>query len=726
MDYIEVENKGYVLATSSLADQRTMVLKHGESFGIFDWHGDIYQIGAGTQGVYHNGTRFLSRMELRVNGMRPLLLSSAPREDNQVLVIDLTNPELRRDAQPHIKQDNVHIQRLKFLWQSRLHERIHIRNYGLERARFELRFHFDADFSDIFEIRGIRRSRRGYKFPVRFENGIFVFAYEGLDTLTRRTLIRLTPAPHHVEQETAKYELDLAPRQEIALEIEAGFLEDQQDVVMKGFEEARADMNFYMERTGAHWANVLTSHDEFNDWIDQARSDLITMISQTPHGPYPYAGVPWFSTAFGRDGIITALETLWAEPEVARGVLNYLAKTQAEAFDDFQDAEPGKIFHETRGGELANTREIPFKMYYGTIDATPLFVSLAGAYLERTGDMDTIESIWPNIQRALYWIDRYGDVDGDGFVEYKRKSDKGLINQGWKDSDDAVSYADGQLAMGPIALCEVQGYCYDAKMRAAEIAVALGNEQYAATLREQARQLKEIFNAHFWSEKLGTYVIALDGDKRPCEISASNAGHCLFSGIATPERAQRIVRRLLSEDMFSGWGIRTLGTEEARYNPMSYHNGSVWPHDNAIIAQGMSRYGLAYEAAHVMTALFETALYLPGKRLPELICGFTRERGKAPTLYPVACSPQAWAVGAVFMLLQSCLGMRIYGSKRTIVFHNPVLPPFLNDVTISNLRIGGDTIILHIRRNHGAIDAVILGPDHDVTIKICEGVSAYA
>lgn len=716
MHFIEVENQYYILATSSLADQRTMVLKQGDTFAIFDWLGDIHQVGAGTQGIYHNGTRFLSRMELNINGKRPLLLSASPRDDNQVLIVDLTNPDLPLGDKEALKQDTIHIQRLKFLWQSKYHEKIKLFNFGLESVNFIMEIQFQADFSDIFEVRGIIREKKGKKFPPHHENGYIIFSYLGLDDVLRNTKILFTPQPNAFNHKTALYKINLLPRQKMEVEIEMAFTENNEKTQSVNFEQARNSLNMYMERTNQHCAGILTSNDQFNDWINRSRSDLITMTTQTPHGLYPYAGVPWFSTPFGRDGIITALECLWVEPELAKGVLQYLAHTQAEDFNDFQDAEPGKIFHETRGGEMAALKEIPFKMYYGTIDATPLFISLAGAYLERTNDLTTIRKIWPNIKKALYWIDNYGDVDGDGFVEYKTKSSKGLTNQGWKDSQDSIFYEDGRLVEDPIALCEVQGYVYDAKIRAAEIAKALGHDEIKEQLELEARQLKENFNALFWSESKQTYVLALDGKKKQCNVLSSNAGHCLFSGIATSERARSIAENLLSEKMFSGWGIRTISSDEVRYNPMSYHNGSVWPHDNAMIAQGFSRYGLMSEVSKVLTGIFDTAFFMQGKRLPELLCGFKREKGKAPTLYPVACSPQAWSVGAVFLMLQACLGMKINAATNTITFCQPVLPSYLDEITITNLRLNNKLIILQIRRISEGLEAVLLSPGADVEI----------
>jgi glycogen debranching enzyme len=718
MNFIEIENKHYILASSALADQKTIVLKEGDTFALFEVHGDVYQIPYGSLGIYHNGTRHLSRMELTVNGMKPLLLSSLPREDNQMITVDLTNPDLRLQEVEAVLRGTIHISRSKFLWQGAYHERIRFINFGLTPAIFAVELKFDADFADIFEVRGSTRSKRGERLANRStENGV-ILSYRGLDSTIRETKLDFNPAPEVVKNGEIRYELILEPKDEITIEVAASFAEQRSKTEVMAFDAAKNAMNTHMEKVRNYCAGILTSNEQFNQWIERSKNDLITMTTRTPHGLYPYAGIPWYSTAFGRDGILTAFECLWVEPELSKGVLNYLAQTQAKDFNDFQDAEPGKIFHETRGGEMAELSEIPFKLYYGTIDATPLFVCLAGAYLERTNDITTVKNIWPNIEKALHWINNYGDIDGDGFVEYKTKSSKGLTNQGWKDSYDSIFYENGDLAEEPIALCEVQGYVYDAKVSAANIAMALGHEEKAVALREEAELFKKHFNEKFWSESKQIYVLALDGKKRPCDVISSNAGHCLFSGIATAERAHLTAKNLLSENMFSGWGIRTIAESEARYNPMSYHNGSIWPHDNAIIAYGFSRYDLMDEASKVLNGVFDTAINADDYRLPELFCGFNRIKGQGPTSYPVACAPQAWSVGAIFMLIQSCLGMRIKASENTISFCHPILPAFLKEITISNLRVNDKQVILQIRRNKEGIDVALLSTGTDVKIEL--------
>ena len=515
------------------------------------------------------------------------------------------------------------------------------------------------------------------------------------------------------------FTLRLGPAEERCLDLAIGCHIGEGDPERSDYVSALTRASRMAEDAGRLVCPPVSSNERFNQWLERSRVDLDMLLTTESQGLYPYAGVPWFATPFGRDGIITALECLWNAPAIARGVLGFLSATQATEVLPEQDAEPGKILHEARDGEMAALGEIPFRRYYGSVDATPLYLMLAGEYYRRTGDLPFLRSIWPNLRLAMEWIDRYGDLDGDGFVEYFRKSEHGLLQQGWKDSQDSVFHADGTLALGPIALCEVQGYVYAAKLEIAAIAVALGEQETAQRLIQDAHALQSRFEREFWCEDLGIYAIALDGKKDRCAVRTSNAGHCLFTGIAGPERAALVAKSLTGDRFYSGWGIRTVADSEARYNPMSYHNGSVWPHDNALIAAGFARYRMTRLSAQVLTGMFEAARELDFNRLPELFCGFSRRRGKGPTSYPVACSPQAWSATASFYLLQASIGLAIDAIKQRITLTNPVLPQFLDQVRIRNLQVrdasvdlllfrSGETVAVTVARRTGDVDVIVM------------------
>jgi glycogen debranching enzyme len=718
------EDQWYVTATSEKTEEPTRVLKHDNMFGVFDRHGDIFQAESKghddltQQGLYHEGTRYLSHWELRVNGQRPLLLSSTIKEDNSLLVVDMTTPDLYRGGALLIPKGSVHIFRSVVLWGQARYEHLRFVNYGEQAVDLAVELLLAADYRDIFEVRGVQRSHRGALLPSEIGKDFVVLGYEGLDREVRRTRIGFDWQPHGLDASRTTTMLRLQSRESRHLHVSIACVSDRSAPPFCDYYQAMANAGTAIAAYDARAANIFTSNEEFNDWINRSDADLGMLITQMPEGPYPYAGVPWYSTPFGRDGLITALQTLWVRPRLARGVLAFLADLQATENDPVRDAEPGKILHESRSGEMAALGEIPFSRYYGTVDATPLFIMLAGYYYRRTNDRDFIRTLWPNIERALEWIDRYGDSDGDGFVEYARHSANGLVQQGWKDSTDSVFHADGTLADAPIALCEVQGYVYKAKVLAAELAEMQGWEDRAQQLSREAEELKQRFNEAFWVEELGTYALALDGDKRQCRVRTSNAGHALYTGIADPRYAGRVVDALVSKESFNGWGVRTVAESENRYNPMSYHNGTVWPHDSAMVAFGMARYGFKSEALMLLTGLFESSIFLELHRLPELFCGFARLPGQGPTLYPVACSPQAWASGAVFQLIQACLGLTFSPEKPQIRFYHPQLPPYIEWMRIEGLRFGDGVIDLVLRRHANDVGINVEHKEGDIEVAI--------
>ncbi|MGH8102841.1 MAG: amylo-alpha-1,6-glucosidase, partial [Chthoniobacterales bacterium] len=580
---------------------------------------------------------------------------------------------------------SLRISRTKFLWQSTLYERLQIQNTGSSAVEELLVIEFDADFVDLFELRGVKRTRRGRSFQPKKRQNSIEFGYEGLDGRVWHTAILFETSPVELDQTQARYHLRLNPNGTSAfiLSIHCGC-----DAARVSYDEAAKQLATDLQHAKENEPEISARNPQFNTWLHRARADLRMMLTRTPHGLYPYAGLHWYNTAFGRDGLITALECLWFDPSIARGVLAFLAATQAAEENPERDAQPGKILHETRSGEMAALGEVPFGRYYGSIDATPLFVILADAYRQRTGDAAFIRSIWPNVERALFWVDNFADTDGDGFYEYVSHSPRGLANQGWKDSPEAVFHQDGTLAEGPIALCEVQAYVYAAKRAAAEVARTLEKNALAQDLERGAEALHRRFEEAFWCEELSTYGLALDGQKQLCRVRASNAGHCLFAEIASEERARRVTATLMHESSFSGWGIRTVAATESRFNPMSYHNGSVWPHDNALIAAGFARYGFTREAETIFFALSEAANFFDLHRLPELFGGFPRTSSEGPVPYPASCSPQTWASCAVFLLLESCLDLKIDHQHRRVLLTQEHLPPFLAGLTTRRLRVG--------------------------------------
>jgi glycogen debranching enzyme len=707
----------YIQATESLQERWPRILKSGDTFGLFDALGDVIEPRISPGGLFHNDTRHLSGLEFLINGQRPVLLSSAVENDNVVLTVDLSNPDIYENGKIVLPRETLHVRRSKFLWLDTAYERFAIHNFDTRSHRCIFTFNFAADFRDLFEIRGIKRARRG-EITTQLQDQRLTFQYQGLDGITRVTDIHLDPKPDRLSESHAAFAFDLKAGEQcaIVLTVRCGTTDPQTMNFSEPYRAARRAAQKAAELGGT----VSSSNALANRMMHRAGADLSMLITHTAEGPYPYAGTPWFSTPFGRDGLITALQMLWIDPSIAQGVLRYLARTQATKVDPKADAEPGKILHETRACEMANLGEVPFGRYYGSIDSTPLFVLLASRYFLRTGDQVTIRALWPHLTAALEWIDRYGDRDGDGFVEYYRESEDGLANQGWKDSYDSIFHEDGRLATGSIALCEVQAYVYAAKKGAAVMGRMLGEHARADQLDDAAEKLRVKFEAAFWCEELGVYAIALDGEKKPCRVRTSNAGQVLVGGIASPERAARLAETLMTPEMFSGWGVRTVASDAPRYNPMAYHDGSVWPHDNSLIALGLGRYGFKRAAAAIFEGMFDASTHMELMRFPELFCGFSRRRGTAPTLYPVACQPQAWASAAPFALLEACLGIVCDQAKREIRFHNPLLPRFMEEIRIHNLNLDGASADLCLRRRGEGTEVAILAQRGDVSIRIAQ------
>jgi glycogen debranching enzyme len=701
------ESPFYIPMTGPAARPRRS-LKHDDTFIVLDSHGDIGASAGGPDGLFNCDTRYLARLELVLDeAQQPLLLGSNLRDDNSALTVDLTNPDVVRSGRIVLQKDMVHIVRTIFLWRGTAYQRIGVQNHGEHTASFDLTLLFDNDFADLFEVRGEKRPRRGIGSAKLLGPADVALEYNGLDGKARRTTLHFDPRPTRLTAGTATWHLELAPQATTSLfaAISCNKPATHRPArFIRGLLAHRREMR----KLTAGATSIETSNNIFNEVLCQSMADLNMLMTETPQGRYPYAGIPWYSTTFGRDGIITALQMLWVDPRIARGVLKRLAFYQARTVDPLADAEPGKILHEMRGGEMAALREVPFAQYYGSVDSTPLFVLLAGLYVERTGDDDTLAELWPAIEAALRWIDGPGDPDRDGFVEYQRASEQGLANQGWKDSYDAIFHADGQLAEGYIALAEVQGYVFAAKRLAGRCARRLGQLDIALRLEKDAQALAERFEQAFWCDELGSYALALDGDKRACAVRTSNAGQLLFTGIVSEDRARIVAADLMRPHFFTGWGIRTVARGEARYNPMSYHDGSIWPHDNALIALGLARYGLKHSVEHVFKGLFDAATYMDLRRLPELFCGFQREKRRGPTLYPVACAPQAWASATPFTLLEAALGLEFDAGRGEIRLRNPRLPAFLNEVVLRDLQLGPSSVDLRVRRHGDDVSLEVL------------------
>lgn len=689
------------------------VIKHERVFLLCDRFGDIPEGNTAALGLYFRDTRFLSRYELRVDGVRPLHLHSEA-DRNYSMLIETTLPLTRVDPAGMEKRENVGISRHRWL-EGGMRETIKVSNFGGARRKVRLEVAFGADFLDLFQVRGFKREKSGAALDPALQDGRVTLGYEGLDGVRRSVEVCFEPRPKRLSPGEARYDLLLEPQTSVSIDVSIHPLAGEERPVHASHGD--------LEREYSDWRKRCTrfrvSNAQLQMYLDRAVLDLRMMQTDQGDGTSSFdAGIPWFSTLFGRDALITSYQALTVDAELAKGTLVKLAEFQGTKVDDWRDEEPGKIFHEIRYGELAGTGEIPHTPYYGTVDATPLWLVLYGAVFFWTGDREFAERLWPHAERALEWIDRYGDYDGDGYVEYRRKSAGGLDNQGWKDSRDGIVHADGSLPEPPIALCEVQGYVYDGKMRTARVARALGHVDLADELEAQAEKLKRRFNEDFWMPDAGYFAVALDGKKQQVRSITSNPGHCLWSRIVEEEKGSRVVRVLLSPELSSGWGVRTLARSNPSYDPIGYHTGSVWPHDNSIIAHGVKFYGYDDEANRLIDQISIAGAFFPGGRFPELFCGFSRHEVPRPVEYPVACRPQAWATGAPLLMLRSYAGINADAPNNTLSIVRPKLPPWLERSELIGLRVGSTRLDLGFDFHNGATGVQVIRKDGDLDILI--------
>jgi glycogen debranching enzyme len=714
----------YILASAMASRRTTRVLAQGESFAVFETTGDILECPVDALGFFYRDTRHLSQFEIAIAGEVPQFLNSYVSDDDTEVRANLTNPDLRGpDNLKLLPRDLIQIQRTWVLSGPQLFQQISIRNFASSMVKVALDFVIAADFKDTFEVRGITRRKHGETQPPKISGNAIEYGYAGLDGIKRSTTVSFSKKPAKLTESIASFPLALKRDASIEMEIRVEARHDQprsngKIVVPRSFGDALALRRSEVGKVTSQFTRITSSNQLTNSLLERSLGDLAALTTATDRGHYIMAGIPWFATLFGRDSLITALSVLPFFPEIAAGVLRTLASIQGSENNEPRDEQPGKIIHELRVCEMANTGEVPFGRYYGSVDSTPLFLWLLGRYVETTADLKLAQELWPNVERALDWIGNSGDRDGDGYVEYERETPRGLANQGWKDSFDAISHADGTLAKPPIALAEVQGYVYAAYTSLSEIAGLLNRPETKKHLREAAENLKNNFQRDFWLKKERMLALALDGSKRPCAVMASNGAHCLATGILSADRAAMLSERLLADDIFSGWGIRTLSNRERRYNPMSYHNGSVWPHDNAMAAWGLGCSGRTDGAVKVMTGLFDAAGGLNNESLPELFCGFPREPNLGPVPYPVACHPQAWSAASLFLILQGILGMEVRGFDRRMVMRSPAMPEWLDWIRFDNLRLGKSTLSFVAHRGRRGASIEVLEKHGDIAVEV--------
>jgi len=712
-EYFQIlsEDAGRVLAQGEpfvIVDvkKEKLVVKEGELFLYSDVEGNVAREDTSGLGLYFQDTRFLSTFNMTLFGNSPVLLSSTA-DRGFMSQIELTNADFMSADGTVVPQETINFRRIRVI-NGKLYELIRIKNYNHFPVDVSIEFDFDSDFADMFEVRGTKRNKYGIRLAPKVTEDSILLAYHGLDAILRKTDIRLETVPTSIEGTKAVYRFQLKPRERRVIKYSVEpILPTTPATAITDFNKAIGEIRKSYETWFESSSQIETDNELFTTVLHSSQRDIRMLLTETDMGYFLSAGVPWFVTPFGRDTIITGLQIMMLDAHPAVETAKVFSHLQGKTLDPWRDEEPGKIFHEVRRGELANIRAIPHTPYFGSADSTPLYLIMISDILKWTGDIEFIRSLTDSINQSLTWIDEYGDADGDGFVEYETKSRRGLVNQGWKDSGNSVVHTDGRLAETPIALAEVQAYVYYAKRRMSETFMVLGDRERAEELARQAEALKRKFNEVFWMPKEGYFALALDGDHKPVKTVTSNPAHGLWARIIDDDKAAQVAERLMQPDMFSGWGIRTMSKSSINYNPMSYHNGSVWPHDNALIIRGLKKYGFTEAAEKVATGLFEASLHYDYYRLPELFCGFTKRSISRPVSYPVACSPQAWAAGSMFMILQALLGIEADAPTSTVYINSPVLPRWLKELDIKGMRVGKAAISFKFRRDGDVTSFVV-------------------
>jgi glycogen debranching enzyme len=719
--------QGTPSVTGSIAD--AVVLKNKRVYFLTKPDGSVPEGDNHGYGLYYGDCRYLNTYQMKLfDSDLNVLVSNSGKGFRGVF--ELTNNEIMIEEGKHLRRDEIGITWERVLEEENpaLHDLLTIKNYELEEVEIRLSFTFNAQFEDVFAIRGLMPIQPGELQPAEWEDGIMQFAYAGADDIYRHIGVHFSREPDERDECTVYFDFHLSPMQSeqfaISLMITTG--KDADNVREKARKQPEIDkIEEMLKKPPVDWKSQGTAISSnsilMNNLVDRSMLDLFMMKDEWDGKRYFGAGVPWFVTLFGRDSIIIAMHLLMFDPDISAETLQLLASYQGEEENEWRDEQPGKILHEIRDGELASIGEIPHTPYYGTVDATMLFLVLIAKHAAWVGDLSLFHELKDNIDRALEWIDKYGDLNQDGYIEYESLSGSGLVNQGWKDTGDAVLNADGELATPPITLVEVQAYIYMAKNYIAELFERDGDKDRADQLRKEAEELKERFNEDFWDDELGTYILGFQKDRKPIAVVTSNPGHALWAGIADKEKGEKTAHRLMQEDMFSGYGIRTLSDKEFPYNPIGYHLGTVWPHDNGIIAAGFRKYGFIEYAQKIFNGLKEAALGFDDYRLPELFGGFPEEQYHVPVRFPIACHPQSWAAGSIIFMLESYLGLKPEAFEKRLVIEKPVLPDFIDRLTLRKLRVGDARVDLKFKRNdNGRIEVEVLDVKGELEVDVRE------